>query len=390
DGLHVEYTPYQHPDVDAYRMEVTSLGVTYVMTTGLTVYYDAYDESGTPVADPVHYFDYAGLIPKQSYTVRVVALDQDHEPALESRSQAQTFTVPLGDMSLTAIDPLLTLPAGQTTVTATLALTMSGDLFTDVHLSLDTSQLPPQITLAGFVPEIVGAAGMATTQETVNTVAAPSRLPGEAVTAGASPAVALTVSAVIEVAAGAPAADYALPFVATSGELERHATVTLSVAPPPPVEPDLVTETVLDAELPLPTCAGSVRVTIPAGAFPSGTGVQLRQVSSNVVRPRGARFDGIQFLLGAADGAGSTVQPTLPLALAIEYDPACLGGLDEGTMHLRRWIQPDAWVKDGLTCILGAAADTLACTLSLVGQYAVFENQFEEFAYLPMLRRGSR
>lgn len=387
-GLHVEYTPYLHPDVDAYRMEVTSLGVTHVMTTGLSVYYDAYDVAGTPLEDPAHYFDYAGLIPKQAYTVRVVAMDLEHDPVLEAWSQAQTFTVPLGDMTLAAVEPILTLPAGQTAVTATLALTMTDDLFSDVHLSLDSSQLPPEITLLELVPATVGAAGLSAMLETASTVAAPSRLTGEAAVAmGAE--VTLTIGAVIGVAPGAPAADYALPFVATSGELERRAAVTLSVAPPPPVVPDADTETVLAAELPLPTCATGIEVTIPAGAFPGDTGVQLRQVSSNVVRPRGTRFDGIQFALSAVNGTGAEVQPALPLALEIVYDAACLGGLDEETLHVRRWIQPEAWVKEGLTCGIDATSDTLACTLSQTGQYAVFENYWEAHLYLPLVRRGA-
>jgi N-acetylneuraminic acid mutarotase len=388
EELHVQFTPYQHPDVDEYRMEVTSAGVTHVMAAGISVFYEAYDETGTPVADPVYYFDYTGLVPRRSYTVRVVAIDLDREPALESWSQAETFTVPLGDMTLAAVEPAITLPAGETVVTATLALTMTEDLFSDVHLSLDRSQLPPEITLQGFVPETVGGAGSLAVLEAYENIAAPSRLPAQ-VAAVAGGDVSLTISALVAVAAGAPAAEYALPFVATSGELERRAAVTLSVAPAPPVEPDPETETILHAKLPLPTCATSIVVTIPADAFPSGTGLQLRQVSSNVVRPRGARFDGVQFVLSAVDGGGNPVQPGLPMALEVDYDPACLGGLDEETMHLRKWIQPEGWVKSGMSCSVSAATDTLACTLSQTGQFALFENYWEAYLYLPLVRRDN-
>ncbi len=372
EGLYVEFTPYDHPDVDGYLLEVEEGGVTHVMTTGLQVYYH-YDQNGQPVGDPFHYATFSALSPQRTYTVRIAALDLDHD--LTCWSQEAAFTVPLGNMALSAVEPSIELPAGQGVVTATLLLEMSEDLFSDVHIALDTGQLPPGISLQGLAYEPQAQAGGATTVRRWEGIPAPARLGRALGDSARAPEgdISLLVHAGIRVEQGVPAAGYILPFLAYSGELEKRAEVTLSVAAPPPdpIPPD--EPVVLEPELPLPSCATAIVVTIPAGAFPEGTSVQFLQGSNNVEDPPGLRFDYSHFSLNAVDAYGNPVQPTLALSLALHYDPACLGGLDEEGLHLGRWTEGAGWGTGGVTSTPDPDLDVLNCSLTQVGRFALFE-----------------
>lgn len=386
EGLQVEFTPYTHPDVDGYRLEVGEGGVTHIITTGLQVGYH-YDALGQPVGDPFHYASFNALSPKRTYTVRIAALDLDHD--LTAWSLPQAFTVPLGTFTLSAVTPALELPTGQGLANATLSLVMSEDLFSDVHIALDTQQLPPGISL-----ETLSYGTMANQRATAPdgaNIPAPLRLPA-AVRQQLAPNtltgdITLPVTAGIRVAPGAPAATYALPFSAHSGELERRVEVLLTVGETPEIPIPPAEATTLEPDLPLPSCATGIAVTIPSGAFNVPATVSFAQNSSNVQDPAELAFAGLHFALTAQNAQSQPIQPVKALSLAVSYDPACLGGLRESELHLRRWIDTADWGASGVTCTPAPAQNRLDCTLSQLGRFAMFqlpEPDWHEI-YLPLV-----
>jgi len=400
EGLRVTFTPYTHPDVDGYRLEVAEGGVTHVITTGLQVAY-RYDALGQPVGDPIHYASFNALSPKRTYTVRIAALDLDHDLAAWSLPQA--FTVPLGTFTLSAVTPALELPTGQGLVTATLSLVMSEDLFSDVHIALDTLQLPPGISLETFS---YGTTPLGTTgnQRAIApdgaNIPAPLRLPDapDALRQQLAPQtlnsdIILPVTVGIRVAPGAPgapgvpAATYALPFSAHSGELERRVEVLLTVGETPEIPIPPSTPTTLEPELPLPSCATAIVVTVPSGAFSVPATVSFVQNSSNVEDPPELNFAGLHFTLTAQNAQSQPIQPIKALSLAVSYDPACLGGLRESELHLRRWIDATGWGTGGVACTPAPAQNRLNCTLTQLGRFAMFqlpESEWHEI-YLPLV-----
>ena len=66
--------------------------------------------------------------------------------------------------------------------------------------------------------------------------------------------------------------------------------------------------------------------------------VSFVQNSSNVEDPPELNFAGLHFTLTAQNAQSQPIQPIKALSLAVSYDPACLGGLRESELHLRRWI----------------------------------------------------
>jgi hypothetical protein len=389
EGLYVEYTPYDHPDVDGYLLELTGAGQTHVMTTGNTIYFH-YDENEEPVGDPVHYATFEGLSPQQSYSLRIAALDLDS--GRSSWSQAQAFTVPVGELTLSALEPAITLPALEELVTATLILTMSEDLFSDVHLSLESYQLPPGIALKGITYEPLGSAGTTASLLPWEGIPAPARLAPSLVALSAEGATnastTLLARAALTVTLDVPAATYVLPFVAYSGLLERRAEVRLQVGAPQEVlvPADATQPIVLHAYLPLPSCATAIDVTVPPDAFNTAAYVGFWQSSLNVDDWRGMPFAGSHFTLTARDEGGTPLQPLVPLGLELRYDPLCLGGLYEEGLHLRSWLDQAGWATAGIACTPDPAANRLACSLPKVGEMAMFE---PALLYLPIVLKDS-
>jgi len=392
DGLRVTFTPYTHPDVDGYRLEVAEGGVTHVITTGLQVAYRT-NEQGQPVGDPIHYASFNALSPKRTYTVRIAALDLDHD--LTAWSLPQVFTVPLGTFTLSALEPVLELPTGQGLVTATLILVMSEDLFSDVHIALDTLQLPPGVSLETLSYGTTGDQH-AQVPRGAN-IPAPLRLPA-ALRQQLAPHtltgdITLPVTVGIRVAPGAPgapgvpAATYALPFSAHSGELERRVELLLTVGETPEIPIPPSAPTTLEPELPLPSCATAIVVTIPSGAFSVPATASFVQNSSNVQDPPQLSFAGLHFALTAQNAQSQPVQPVKALSLAITYDPACLGGLRESELHLRRWTDAAGWGTGGVICTPAPAQNRLNCTLTQLGRFAMFQLPESEWhkIYLPLV-----
>jgi hypothetical protein len=386
-GLLIEFTPFAHPDVDGYVLEVSEAGQTHVITTGNTLYY-RYDSSGQPVGDPVHYATFNGLTPKDTYTLRIAASDRDS--GRRAWSQRQAFTVPLGDFGLGALEPEIALPAGQELVTATLLLTMTEDLFSDVTIYLDDYHLPPGISLLGLSYAPLGGGGPPT-PVAGGGMPAPRRMPSSvrALAAGDthSGEVRLQAHAALRVTADVPAGSYGLPFVGTSGELERQADVTLLVGAPQEVvvDPGATAPVVLQANLPLPSCAKAIVATIPPGAFDVQARVRFRQGSSNVADWGSLRFAGSHFTLEArATGSGAPLDPDPPVSVRLDYDPACRGGLYERGLHLRLWSSPGGWTTGGIACTPDPSRDRLTCSLSRLGQLALFE---PALVYLPLVLR---
>jgi hypothetical protein len=373
EGLYIEFLPYHHPDVDTYLLEVTEGGVTHVITTGLTVHYPDYDDQ--PVDAPIHYAHFGGLSPLRTYTVRIAALDLDHD--LASWSQAETFMVPRGYFELAALQPSIELPAGHGLVTTTLIVTMTADLFSDVYVALDAHELPPGIALHALSYEPLVGATAATRLQRWESVLAPSRLvPGrgdEAQALSSNGETAVLVHATISVTLGVPAAEYVLPFVANSGQLERRAEVALQVAAPPPTPLPPEEPTVLTPDLPLPSCAMAITVTIPPGAFDVGASVRFLQGSNNIQDLFRWRYAGSHFYLTAVDSLGNPIQPALPLSLVLEFDPACMDGLDTEDLHLRRWTDARDWDRAGLSCAIDPVDNKLTCSLSQLGRLAMFQ-----------------
>ena len=388
EGLYIEFLPYDHPDVNTYLLEVTEAGVTHVITTGLSVHYA--DHEDLPDIEPIHYAHFGGLSPLRTYTVRIAALDLDHD--LASWSKTETFTVPQGNMQLVALQPALELPPGQQALTTILELTMTDDLFSDVYVALDTHQLPEGITLQALAYEPQGEGGTLAQLERWGNIPAPTRqmpaprgwMPVQASTSTTS----MLVHATVSVAPGVPAADYTLPFVAHSGQLERRAEIALRVPPPPPdpLPPDVAT--ILVANLPLPSCATAITVTIPVGAFGPGASVQFLQASNNVLDIPGWRFAGSHWTLTALNAGGNPVQPSLPLALVLTYDPACLLDPEAEDLHLRRWATPAGWGTTGVDCTVQPENNTLTCEFAQTGRFALFEPAPRSFQLLlPIVRR---
>lgn len=358
DGLFVEFTPYDHPDVDSYVLEVSGLGVTRVITTGNSTYYH-YNDAGEPVGDPVSYAIFNGLNPETTYTLRLGA--QDIDSGQTAWSQEQVVTVPLGDFSLAATQQVFAVPAGQEEATVTLLLTKTADLFSDVSIYLDGNYLPPGVSIHEISYEPLDSAagrlmaGEDTSQWAHITLALPDDL---------------------------PSASYLLPFVAYSGKLVKTVSVRLRVGVPQSivVYPNATQTTYLDANLPLPTCATSLRIGVPPGAFATATRLSFEQSTANVTDWQGRRFARVHFVLNAADASsGAARQPGLPLSAEIEYDPACLVGLYEKGLHLRSWtsVLPDfdrsGWSADGVTCQPHPEQDRVNCDLAGLGDFALFE-----------------
>ncbi|MDX9954029.1 MAG: kelch repeat-containing protein [Anaerolineae bacterium] len=388
-GLHIEFTPYTHPDVDGYRLEVEEGGVTHVITTGLQVNY-RYDELGRPVGESVHYASFNALSPKRTYSVRIAALDLDHD--LVAWSLPQAFTVPIGTFTLSAVEPALELPTGQGLVTATLHLVMSEDLFSDVYITLESLQLPPGISLETLSYGTTGDQ-RAQVPRGAN-IPAPMRLSAalrQQLTLTGD--ITLPVTLGIRVAPGAPgapgvpAATYTLPFIAHSGELERRVELLLTVGETPEIPVLPSAPTVLEPELPLPSCATAIVVTIPSGAFSVPATASFAQNSSNVEDPPQLSFAGLHFALTAQNAQSQPIQPVKALSLAVTYDPACLGGLRESELHLRRWSDTTGWGTSGVTCTPAPAQNRLNCSLSQLGRFAMFqlpEPDWHEI-YLPLV-----
>ncbi|MGC9334651.1 MAG: kelch repeat-containing protein, partial [Anaerolineae bacterium] len=389
-GLHVEFTPYDHPDVDGYALELTGLGETRVITTGQTLTFDQYDENGVPIGDPLQYVTFKGLSPQQTYSIRIAALDLDS--GRSAWSQVQTFTVPVGALALRALEPAITLPAGEELVTATLILTMSEELFSDVHLSLESYQLPPGIALKGITYEPFGSAGTTASLLPWEGIPAPARLAPSLVALSAEGATnastTLLARAALTVTQDVPAGAYLLPFVAYSGLLEKRAEVRLLVGAPQEVlVPAGATEpVVLDANLPLPSCATAIRVTIPPGAFSTAAYVGFLQGSFNVEDWAGMRFAGSHFNLSARDEGGGALQPLAPLTLNLGYDPLCLGELREESLNLRSWQDQSGWLTGGIACTPDPPGNRLVCSLSEVADFALFG---PATSYLPLVMKES-
>jgi hypothetical protein len=310
-----------------------------------------------------------------------------------SWSQAQIFTVPVGSLSLRALEPSLTLPADEEVITATLVLTMSEDLFSDVQLGLNTYQLPAGIALKGMTYEPAG--GSATTASLLpwEGIPAPARLAPSFVRVSTetedSASTTLIARVALTVTQGSvPAGAYLLPFVAHSGLLETRAEVRLQVGTPQEVfvPADATEPVVLAANLPLPSCAMAINVTVPPGAFSTAAYVGFLQGSFNVEDWAGMRFAGSHFNLSARDEGGTALQPLIPLSLELAYDPLCLGGLYEEGLHLRAWRDRAGWSRAGLACTPDPEADSLACSISGLGELALFE---PAFAYLPLVIKGT-
>jgi hypothetical protein len=375
--------------VDDYLLQVHEAGQTYVITTGNTVYYHR-DAQGQPIGDPVHYASFSGLSPQETYTLRLAARDLDSGRVAWSDEHA--FTVPLGDFWLAAQQASLAGQAG-TIVTATLLLTMTENLFSDVHISLDTYYLPPGFSLSGIAYEPATGAGGAAHAPSWESVPAPVRLPpglrASPEDQGPHSTTTLLVRAGVTVPAGVAAASYNLPFVGHSGELERQAEVTLQVGAPQEVvvDPGATQPVVLQGSLPLPSCATAIDVTIPPGAFAVPAVVGFRQGSSNVEDWGGMRFAGSSFSLSARDnGTSAPIQPVSSLSVDLHYDPACLGGLRENSLHLWRWTAGAVWTTAGVACTPDPAQALVRCDASRVGRFALFESA-PEYLYLPCIMK---
>ena len=129
----------------------------------------------------------------------------------------------------------------------------------------------------------------------------------------------------------------------------------------------------LTPDLPLPSCAMAITVTIPPGAFDVGASVRFLQGSNNIQDLFRWRYAGSHFYLTAVDSLGNPIQPALPLSLVLEFDPACMDGLDTEDLHLRRWTDARDWDRAGLSCAIDPVDNKLTCSLSQLGRLAMFQ-----------------
>jgi hypothetical protein len=156
------------------------------------------------------------------------------------------------------------------------------------------------------------------------------------------------------------------------------------------VNPDSTQTTILNANLPLPTCATSIRVGVLPGTFSVPALLSFEQSTSNVSNLPGMRFARVHFLLEAENaGSGAAMQPSLPVSVEMEYDPACLAGLNTAGLHLRSWSKssPDlstaSWSGNGISCQPDPAHNRLSCGLDQLGEFALFGPMQ---LYLPVIR----
>jgi hypothetical protein len=392
DGLFVEFTPYDHPDVDSYLLEISSLAATQVITAGNNIYFH-YNEAGEPVGNPVNYAIFNGLNPKTAYTIRLGAQDLDSQQI--AWSQAQVITVPMGDFSIAPVQDVIEVPAGAKEVNATLLLTMTADLFSSVSIYLDGSFLPPGVSIREISYQPLTSAP-ATAYPGLGGVPSPAYLPsaldGAAGLKATSQDKIVMVHLALSLPASLPKASYLLPFVAYSGELVKNVSVRLRVGSPQTilVDPNSAQITYLNADLPLPTCATAIRLGVSPGTFSAPALLSFEQGSSNVANWQGMPFARVHFVLQAVNASsGAALQPGLPVSIELEYDPACLAGVYGKGIHLRAWSQSPAnpgaagWSDDGIACQPGPVRGRLSCGLDLLGEFALFEPVRR---YFPVIR----
>jgi hypothetical protein len=371
-GLFLEYTPYNHPDVDGYIVRVTdNRGMTDIITAGLSMY-DRYDEFGNFLYGPVNFATFNGILPRTTYTVEVGA--RDFDTGRIAWSQPFVTYVPSGDFQIRAQPPEIRVgtPA-PAVVTATLVLTMTNDLFSDVSLylnggnnltdaiqikSIAYQNLSTLITAPGPVLPAPRRAGTAASQTTVQA------------------RVALTIT-------GVPPGLYALPFIAYSDELTRQVTFYLNVAGQPVVVPS--NGGVFPCSLPQATSARGLTVTIPAGAFSGNFDLRCQQGASNLSEP-GARFAGLLFSVQAFQAGTSTpVTPTRPFTLTIAYGTDWYGPLLPSLLALRSRAGA-AWTPSGIACANNLAQQVLTCSVARLTDYALFDLR-STILYLPTVRK---
>ncbi len=180
---------------------------------------------------------------------------------------------------------------------------------------------------------------------------------------------------------------YTLPFRGYSGELQREATVNMVVGEPQQtiIPPDATEPVVIVGDLPLPSCAQAVTVTIPPGSFAVTSTFEFRQGTNNVTYPgTNYQFANVRFFLSAFTYPESiTIAPLKPISLTLHYDEACLVGLSENRLRLLTLAAPQVWSGAGIACAIDAQHNMLDCSLDNLGEFALFE--YTAKIYLPLV-----